>query len=388
MSKKIDLSKEFCRLPDFTREEVLLCQSAAQQYGWQIANFNMPEVWKETCGEGVVVAVIDSGCDLSHPDLKKCLLKGYNCINPNQEPVDQNGHGSHVTGIIAAENNDFGVVGVANCCKILPIQVLNRMGAGRMDHVVEAIKIAVDKGADLICMSLGTRNPLDQVHDAIKKAADAGVICFVAAGNAGSTKQLLYPAAYDITVSIGAINEDCMRADFSCTGPNLDFVAPGVDILSTVPQASYAIMSGTSQAAPFACGVAALILSSRRVNKPGVRLTKADYIAAMKTSIMNVKNLDEQFAEQGARFFQGFGIILPATFTEWVENRKVIMVAQNISNALGDLGMVKEMADVTALRKLSRDLQAKLKEFPKATALKATALKAASSRKKRVAKKS
>ena len=363
-----DLSKEFCSLPPFEREDVIFSQSKAAHLGWQIEAFDLPSIWKETCGKDVTVAVLDSGADLNHPDLHSNLIPGYNVINPKLPPQDDNGHGSHVCGIIGALHDEDGIVGVANCCKIMPIKVLDRFGAGRMDHVVEGIKIAVEKGADLICMSLGTRNALDPVYKAIENAAKAGVICFVAAGNAGQTTQLLYPAAYDITMSIGAIDENCMRASFSCTGPNLDFVAPGVNILSTVPMSSYAIMSGTSQAAPFACGIAALILSHRRQDNPGLKLSKADYVTAMSDNALSVKNLDEKYAQLGSRFFQGLGIINPARFTEWVEQKKVEMVAQSLGNAMGDLGMLKTTTDVAALRKLNAQLTKQLKEFPKATA--------------------
>lgn len=293
---------------------------------------------------------------------------------------------THVSGIIAASNNDLGIVGVANCCKILPIKVLNRVGAGRMDHVVEGIKVAIDKGADLICMSLGTRNPLDEVYNVIKKAADTGVTCFVAAGNAGQTGQLLYPAAYDITVSIGAVDENSMRAAFSCTGPNLDFVAPGVGIYSTVPASSYAMMTGTSQAAPFAIGVAALILAHRRKTSPSLKMNKVDYVTAMKTNALTVQNLDEKYAQLGNRFFQGFGIINPDHFTEWLDGKKVEGVAQTLSNALSDLGMIKETTDVSALRKLNTALTKQLKEFPKlvpASAQKRKAQKSSSASKRR-----
>jgi subtilisin family serine protease len=363
---KIDLSKEFCYLPNFVREDILMAQTVGQQFGWQIQNFDLPSAWKDTCGTGVNVAVLDTGVDLTHPDLIENLIEGYNVINPKLPPTDDNGHGTHVAGIIAASNNAIGVVGVSPCAKIIPIKVLNRMGAGRMDHVIEGIKVAVDKGADLICMSLGTRNPLDEVLKAIKKAADSGVVCFVAAGNAGRTAQLLYPAAYDMTISIGAVDENSMRASFSCTGPNLDFVAPGVDIYSTVPVSSYAVMSGTSQAAPFACGVGALLLSHHRMTKPGAKFKKEDYVKALSNNALTVENLDVKYAELGKRFFQGFGIINPVNFLDWVENKKVDSVAQTIAGALSDVGMLDTTkADVSALRKLSTDLNKALKQFPK-----------------------
>lgn len=361
---KPDLSQEFCELPHFEREEVISAQAVGQQFGWQIANYDLPEAWKDTCGEGVTVAVLDTGCDMTHPDLAPNLLPGINIINPSMPPQDDNGHGSHVAGIIAACNNDIGVVGVANCCKILPVKVLNRVGAGRMDHVIRGINWAVENGADLICMSLGTRNPLEEVYNTIISAANKGVVCFVAAGNAGQTSQLLYPAAYDITVSIGAIDENSMRASFSCTGPNLDFVAPGVNIYSTVPPSSYAIMNGTSQAAPFACGVATLILAHRRKGNPHLKMTKADYVAAMKYNALSVQNLDAKYAELGNRFFQGFGIINPHAMMEWLEVKKVEGVAQTLGNVISEVGMIRDTADVEVLRRLVQSLGEKLKKFP------------------------
>jgi subtilisin family serine protease len=363
--KKPDLSQEFCELPHFEREDLLSAQSIGQQFGWQIANYDLPSAWKETCGEGVTIAILDTGVDLTHPDLAPNLLPGYNVITPNLPPQDDNGHGSHVAGIIAACNNDIGVVGVANCCKILPVKVLNRVGAGRMDHVVRGIKWAVENGADIICMSLGTRNPLEEVYATIKDAANKGVICFVAAGNAGQTTQLLYPAAYDITISIGAIDEQSMRASFSCTGPNLDFVAPGVNIYSTVPPSNYAIMNGTSQATPFACGVAALILAYRRKTSPGLKMSKEEYVAAMRYNALSIQNLDAKYAELGNRFFQGFGIINPQAMIEWLENKKVDGVAQMLGGIISDVGMINRNANVDILRNMVATLNEKLATFIK-----------------------
>ena len=172
----------------------------------------------------------------------------YDFTVKNYHNYIANGHfvsNTHVAGIIAANNNNDGMVGVAPKSKIMPIKVLNSFGMGSISTVAKAIRWAVDNGADLITMSLGARNPTPDVLDAINYANSKKVVCFVAAGNAGSTKQLLYPAAYSECISVGSIDENSMRADFSCTGPNLDFVAPGVKIYSTVPTNSYAFLSGT-----------------------------------------------------------------------------------------------------------------------------------------------
>jgi subtilisin family serine protease len=159
--------------------------------------------------------------------------------------------------------------------------------------------------------------------ESINYANSKNTICFVAAGNAGSTKQLLYPAAYTECISIGAVDEQSMRASFSCTGPNLDFVAPGVKIFSTVPKSSYAYLSGTSMAAPFAIGIAALVLSEKRKTDPSVRLGIEDYRKILKENTLDIKNLDANLDKTGARFWQGMGIINPSQFKEWVEYRTV-----------------------------------------------------------------
>jgi len=312
----------FYLLP-YTVEDIFTMQSSGQQLGWHISSFNLPEVWKITQGEGVTVAVIDSGCDLTHPDLVNNLVPGKNFVEEGMPPEDSGQHGTHVSGIIAASLDNAGMVGIAPKAKIMPLKVLNSFGMGSIDNVAKAIYYAVDNGADIITMSLGARNPVDKVKEAILYANSKLVTCFVAAGNAGSTKQLLYPAAYTECISIGAVDENSMRADFSCTGPNLDFVAPGVKIYSTVPKSSYAYLSGTSMACPFAVGTAALVLSERRTIDPKAKIEIDEYRTILKSNAMEVKNLDQNLDQQGKRFWQGLGIINPNAFEAWVQYRTI-----------------------------------------------------------------
>ena len=234
------LKDELCYLPSFDRVDAISALGNSKPPGWQITAFNIPSIWQYSKGEGVKIAVLDSGADLTHPDLKYNLLPGINLVTANYPPYDDNCHGSHVSGIIAGTDSGNGVVGISPRAKVMPVKVLNGAGAGTMDKVVACIRWAIDNGADIISMSLGTRNPLEEVRLAIVEAAAKGIVTFCAGGNAGSTKQLLYPAAYSETISIGAIDENSIRANFSCTGPNLDFVAPGVNIYSTVPPSWYA----------------------------------------------------------------------------------------------------------------------------------------------------
>ncbi len=297
-----------CKLLPYERLECLSIQDAEQKAGWGITAFELPKAWQYTQGEGVKIAVIDTGCDLDHPDLVGNLLEGKNFVVQGKPPEDGNGHGTHVTGILVAENNDIGMVGVCPKAKVIPIKVLNDKGSGNLLNVAQGIKWAADNGADILTMSLGSPMRVQQVRKAIQYAAAKGIPTFVAAGNAGNTKEVFYPANYPETVAIGAVDESFRRATFSNTGRQLDFMAPGVDIFSTVPDNWYATLSGTSMACPFAVGVAALVLSYTRQGKTKLVLnTVDDYREVFRkytTPIQNGNYTDREF-------FEGFGIIDP-----------------------------------------------------------------------------
>lgn len=332
---------EPCFLLPYIKEDAIFPLTASQYLGWHISSFKLNEVWTLTKGENVTVAVIDSGCDLSHVDLADNLVEGKNFIEEGLPPEDSSEHGTHVAGIIAAKDNTEGIVGIAPKAKIMPLKVLNSFGMGSKEIVAKAIVHAVDNGADLITMSLGSRSPIAAVKEAIDYANSKKVTCFVAAGNAGSTKQLLYPAAYSECISIGAVDENSMRADFSCTGPNLDFVAPGVKIYSTVPKNSYAFLSGTSMSCPFAVGTAALVLSQRRELDPTAKIGIDEYREVLKSNTLTIKNLDLNLDQQGARFWQGMGIINPSQFEEWVQYRTADGIKQKILKIKDEISMLK-----------------------------------------------
>jgi len=306
-----------CNLLPYTREDVYSIQEVRQAAGWEITTFNLPDKWKLSQGEGVKIAVVDTGCDLNHEDLKNNLLQGRNFVNKNKDPMDYNSHGTHVAGTICAENNNVGVIGVAPKSKVIPIKALDDNGSGNMDNIAEAIRWAADQGSDFITMSLGSPGHVPSIRNAIQYALSKKCITFCAAGNAGSTREIYYPANYPETIGIGSIDQNFERASFSCTGEDLDFLAPGVKIFSTVPTNWYAYMSGTSMSTPFAVGCAALLLSYVRNNSTGLVLDNDnDYRKAFRKKTMSLKNKD--FA--GKKFFEGFGIIDPNQFEEWVKN--------------------------------------------------------------------
>lgn len=308
------MKRHRCSLLPFERTDVLSIQEVKQQMGWNITAFDLPLAWAKTEGEGVKVAVIDSGCDLDHPDLIHAILPGYNAIDPTQMPWDENGHGTHCCGIIAANNNEIGMVGVAPKANIIPVKVLDKHGNGDLKTVAKGIYAAIDLGADILSMSLGCPQPLPALQKAIRAAAAKGIPTFVAAGNAGRTKDVFFPAAYTESIAIGAVDSHFNRANFSNTGRNLDFMAPGVDIISTVPDDWYANMSGTSMASPWVVGIAALLLSACRkyhgFDCPALK-SPEDFRNKFRQHVIPMTG-----ENAGKEFFQGMGIIDVKTFLD------------------------------------------------------------------------
>jgi subtilisin family serine protease len=279
-----------------------------ESYGWELTKFNVPSKWLSSQGENIKVAVIDTGCDLNHKDLKNNLLEGKNFVEPNTDPMDRNGHGSHVAGTIAASKNGIGITGVAPKSKIVPVKALGDNGQGNIKHIISAIEWSANIGVDFITMSLGSPNKSKQLENVIKYAHDKGCVIFCAAGNSGQDVDIMYPAKYDYTISIGAIDRNLERTNFTCSGDTLDFLAPGHEILGCVPGDQYAIMSGTSMSNPFAVGCACLALSLyKKENRSNMLKTYNDYINLFQQNAIHLKN--PQYSN--IRKYEGFGIINP-----------------------------------------------------------------------------
>jgi subtilisin family serine protease len=232
------------------------------------ADIKAPAAWEETKGrEDIVVAVVDSGVDMDHPDLKnKIVNSGKDFINNDNDATDDFWHGTFVAGIIGAQNdNAEGIAGVAWNCKILPVKVLDNTGFGPTDKVADGILWAADNGAAVINLSLGAETGTETLRAALKYAYDKGVVIVAAAGNANGN--VYYPAAYDTYVlSVAATDYNDTRAASSNYGARIDVAAPGVRILSTVPTwyfgpdvLPYGYGDGTSFSAAHVSGLAALI---------------------------------------------------------------------------------------------------------------------------------
>ena len=271
---------------------------------WALDVTNVPEVWNQNItGNGIVVAVVDTGVDYNHPDLDGNIwrnageiagngidddrngyiddTRGWDFVSGDNNPMDLDwdGHGTHVAGVIAAERNNFGITGVAYNAKIMPVRVLDTFGDGSLNNIAAGIRYAADNGANVINLSLGSEfNSSNVVNDAIQYANNKGSVVVMAAGNAG-LGQPGYPArnADRWGIAVGSIDvSGRMDDDSNRAGSRpLDYVvAPGVDIYSTTPDNTYETYSGTSMSTAQVSGVAALVLNAN----PNLTPAQVEYI--------------------------------------------------------------------------------------------------------------
>ena len=215
----------------------------AQMVPYGIAQVHAPEAWAARIVEPVNVAIIDSGVDYRHPELAHAYAGGYNVQEPTKPPLDALGHGTHVAGIIAAKDNNSGVVGVAApFVRFWSVKAVDDTGNGTMEEVVKAIEWVVQKkkevgGRWVVNMSLGGEEASPIEQEAFRKAADEDILLIAATGNGSSDttiKPVAYPAGYPGVIAVGAVDNQSVHAPFSNQGAEVDFVAPGVKVISTI----------------------------------------------------------------------------------------------------------------------------------------------------------
>lgn len=237
--------------------------SSTQTLPWGVDRVDADNVWSVTSADNVRVAIIDTGIDLDHPDLSANIKGGVNTIYSWRTADDDNGHGSHVGGIIAAVNNSIGVVGVGHQIDLYAVKVLNSNGSGYVSDIIEGIQWSINNGIKVINMSLGTTSDIQAFHDAVIAAKNAGITVVAAAGNSGpSDNTVIYPAKYPESIAVSATNSSDGQPSWSSRGPEVDVAGPGASIYSTYKSGGYATLSGTSMATPHVAGAAALVLST------------------------------------------------------------------------------------------------------------------------------
>ena len=237
---------------------------------WNLHKLNIETAWEETKGNGVTVAVIDTGVTRV-PDLKDTkFVKGYDFVNNKVEADDDSGHGTHVAGTIAqTTNNGYGAAGIAYEASLMPLKVLSAQGGGTVADIAEAIRFAADNGADIVNMSLGGAGESKLLQEAIDYAHQKGVVLIAAAGNANQNSAS-YPARYPHVIGVAALGATGEKAPYSNFGAGVDISAPGGSegegggiLQETIdPETNQPIFTawqGTSMAAPHVAGVAALV---------------------------------------------------------------------------------------------------------------------------------
>jgi subtilisin family serine protease/putative cell wall-binding protein len=255
---------------------------------WAPRRVQAEAAWSLARGDGVTIAIVDTGVDLGHSDLAAKIwanpgeipgngidddgngfvddVIGWNFVSGTPTPTDDNGHGTHCAGIAAAAtDNALGIAGMAPGARIMAVKVLDSRGSGSTAALAEGIDYAVDAGADIISASIGGTSGTKTLEGAVRRATAAGVLVVAASGNEGGA--VLYPAAYTDALSVGATDRNDVRTTYSNFGPGLDIVAPGgspaAQVLSTVRSGEYGSKYGTSMATPHVAGIAALLKGER-----------------------------------------------------------------------------------------------------------------------------
>lgn len=295
-------------------EEDQLVQLEGQTANWGYSSLNIANRFPTTLsGKGVKIAIIDSGIDKNHPDLKvaggACVL---DLVTSDTECSgtydDDNGHGTHIAGIIGAQDNDIGVIGVAPGASLYAVKALDDEGFGTTSSILAGLDWSIKHGMDIVNLSLTTSKNDPALREMINKVYNAGLLIIAAAGNedheTGREDNVLYPAKYDQVIAVSALGKDNRLIEASSIGKEIELTAPGGNIFSTVPiefdtygaKDGYSSMSGTSMASPFVVGMAALYMEKYPA------LTHEEIRELLQTNALDL-------GEAGRDTYFGYGLI-------------------------------------------------------------------------------
>lgn len=265
---------------------------------WSLRFAGVPDQWVRTKGTGVKVAILDTGCDIHHPDLKDAIGGAEDFTRSAVRWDDRHNHGTHIAGIIGARANDVGVVGVAPECEMFIGKVLGDNGSGTDASILAGIEWAARMGCQFINMSLGGRGMSMRVRSALQQfASSLGRFPFAAAGNDGQT--LNDPAAWPETIAVGAVDQDGRLTRFTSRDSRLDILGPGVAMTSTIPRGRYGEMTGTSMASPFVCAVGMLAFAKHRDQGQG------------RTPLLSLEDMRLALKATAKPTPDGFGLVQP-----------------------------------------------------------------------------
>lgn len=293
------------KLPDneiAPEEMVVIAANAGDVADWGHGVIDVPAAWKLSKGKGAKVAVLDTGYDGGHRDLKRVTGKDF--TGSRSGAADVNGHGTHCLGVVGAAENGEGVVGVAPEADMISGKVLGDNGSGLSSWIANGIDWAIEQKADVISMSLGSDAPDQRIGAAVERARQAGIIVVAAAGNSGPRENTAgWPGRFPGVVCVAAVDSDTKTAQFSSRGAAVVVAAPGVNVRSCYPGDRFATMSGTSMATPYVAGCAALYVSHAKAS--GAKWS-ADEFARL------IAKTSRDLAPVGRDTATGFGLIQPA----------------------------------------------------------------------------
>jgi subtilisin len=230
---------------------------------WGVGQIRAPAAWKLSLGNHVSIGVIDTGVDYNHPDLRFAVSRGVNLIHRYLPPYDDNGHGTHISGIIAAAGSTNGIIGVAPKANIHPVKAFDQNGSAYVSDIIAGIDWCVQNNLDIINMSFGMKTYNRSLELAVLNAYHAGRVIVASSGNDGQKATIDFPARFPQVVSVGASTKANKIAPFSNRGRSIDIYAPGERVYSSWLHSAYNELSGTSMATAHVSGVIALMLSLR-----------------------------------------------------------------------------------------------------------------------------
>ncbi|TKC19261.1 S8 family peptidase [Robertmurraya kyonggiensis] len=286
-----------------------------QNPDWGINQIEAPAAWNsQLTGKGVTIAVLDTGI-ATHEDL--VVSGGISFTSYTNSYTDDNGHGTHVAGIIGAEKNEIGTVGVAPDADIYAVKVLDKTGSGYLSDIIKGIDWAISNKMDIINLSLTATMDSFALHQAVDNAYNQGLLVVAAAGNHGNTDgtgdTVEYPARYESVIAVSATDYLNQRGRFSATGNSVEVSAPGVKVMSTYLNNSYVSMSGTSMATPYVAGTLAL-LKQANPTYTNIQL-RTNLIAS--TQDLGVAGKDSYF---------GYGLVKAPVIVNSAQQEKVVDV--------------------------------------------------------------
>ncbi|NWQ41923.1 S8 family serine peptidase [Bacillus sp. EB106-08-02-XG196] len=295
----VDKIEEIKQNPEIsTIEKDARIRATSQVVDWGNEKIRTPIAWQASfTGKGQKIAILDSGVSTSHEDLK--ITDGVAFVPYTTSYDDDNGHGTHVAGIIGAANNTKGTVGVAPDASLYAVKVLDNNGEGYVSDIIAGIDWAVQNDIDIINLSIGSDTPSNMLKDVLDMAYSKGILIVASAGNTGYEpyhSTVGYPAAYDSVIAVGAIDQSNKWADFSSVGPTVEVTSPGVDILSTYLNNSTKRLTGTSMAAPFVSGLLALL------KEQYPELSAADLRSILQKNVIDL-------GDAGRDPYYGYGLV-------------------------------------------------------------------------------